>query len=292
MARYGDRVVIVTGGSRGIGEGVVRAFVEAGSRVTIADIDAPTGEALARSLGGAATFARLDVRSDEEVGALIADVVAREGRLDCLVNNAGTHPPHLAIDDITPAAFRELLALNLVSQFVACRAALPHLRATRGCIINMGSLVGSLGQAHAVDYVTTKGAIAAMTRALAIDEARHGVRVNCVSPGNIDTPLWQSFAERAADPEAVRRDGAQAQWIGRLGTIDEVGRLCVFLAAEATYTTGVDHVISGGAELGYGRKETAPTSVSAPRTAAVAPSPPPGRRPPPSSSSPDRDTSR
>ncbi|WP_396623589.1 SDR family oxidoreductase [Luteitalea sp.] len=252
--RYADRVVIVTGGSRGIGEGVVRAFVGAGARVTIADIDAAGGEALASALGSRATFTPVDVRREDDVVALIDGVATREGRLDCLVNNAGTHPPHLPIDAITPAAFRDLLELNLVSQFVACRAALPHLRTSGGCIINMGSLVGSLGQAHAVDYVATKGAIAAFTRALAIDEARHGVRVNCVSPGNIDTPLWQSFAERSPDPDATRRAGAADQWLGRLGTIDEVGRLCVYLAAEATYTTGVDHVISGGAELGYGRK--------------------------------------
>lgn len=252
--RYDGRIVIVTGGAKGIGEGVVRSFADAGARVTIADLDEATGEALACSLGAAASFARVDVRRDDDLAALVEGVAAREGRLDCLVNNAGTHPPHLPIDAIAPTAFRSLLELNLVSQFVACRLALPHLRRTQGCIINMGSLVGSLGQAHAVDYVTTKGAIAAMTRALAIDEARHGVRVNCVSPGNIDTPLWQSFAERSADPDAARRAGAADQWLGRLGTIDEVGRLCVYLAAEATYTTGVDHVISGGAELGYGRK--------------------------------------
>jgi NAD(P)-dependent dehydrogenase (short-subunit alcohol dehydrogenase family) len=80
------------------------------------------------------------------------------------------------------------------------------------------------------------------------------VRVNSVSPGNIDTPLWQSFADASPDPDAIRREGAAAQWLPRLGTIEEVGRLCVYLAADATYTTGVDHVISGGAELGYGRK--------------------------------------
>ena len=195
-----------------------------------------------------------DVRVEDDLRSLIEDAVARFGRLDCLVNNAGTHLAHRPIDAIATAEFRGLLELNLVSQFMACRLALPHLRRTQGCIINMASLVGSIGQAHAVDYVTTKGAVIAMTKALAIDEARHGVRVNSVSPGNIDTPLWQSFADASADPDALRREGSSAQWVPRLGTADEVGRLCVYLAAEATYTTGIDHVISGGAELGYGRK--------------------------------------
>lgn len=123
-----------------------------------------------------------------------------------------------------------------------------------GNIINLSSLVGSMGQLHATTYVATKGAITAFTKALAIDEAEHGVRVNSVSPGNIYTPLWQEAIDAAADREACRAQGEAAQLLGRMGTIDEVGKLCLFLAAEATFTTGVDHIISGGAELGYGAK--------------------------------------
>ncbi|AMY12538.1 General stress protein 39 [Luteitalea pratensis] len=252
--RYVDRVVVVTGGSRGIGEGIVRAFVAEGARVIAVSNDREGGAALAAALGPTCAHACADVRSEDALAATLADVLDAHGRLDCLVNNAGTHLAHRPIDAITPEQLRGLLELNFVSQFVACRLALPALRRSSGCIINMASLVASIGQEHAVDYVATKGAIVAFTRALAIDEARHGVRVNSVSPGNIDTPLWRSFADASADPKAMREEGAAAQWLPRLGTIDEVGRLCVYLAAEATYTTGVDHVISGGAELGYGRK--------------------------------------
>ncbi len=252
--RYVDRVVVVTGGSQGIGEGVARAFAAEGARVVVVSVDAGRGEALAASLGPACSFRQVDVRREDELAELFEAVQRDYGRIDCLVNNAGTHPPHRPIDAITPGEFRALLDLNLVSVFMACRLALPHLRRVHGCVINMASLVGTIGQAHAVDYVASKGAIVALTRALAIDEARHGVRVNSVSPGNIDTPLWQSFANASADPDATRREGAATQWLPRLGTADEVGRLCVYLAAEATYTTGVDHVISGGAEIGYGIK--------------------------------------
>ena len=94
----------------------------------------------------------------------------------------------------------------------------------------------------------------AFTKALAIDEAAHGVRVNSVSPGNIYTPLWQEAIALAPDPEQCRLEGEVAQLMGRMGRPEEVGRLCLFIAAEATFTTGVDHVISGGAELGYGNK--------------------------------------
>jgi NAD(P)-dependent dehydrogenase (short-subunit alcohol dehydrogenase family) len=256
--RYPGKVVIVTGGSKGIGEGCVRAFVEAGAKVVFCARDESGGQALARELAsrgpGEAFFIRCDVSRADQVERLVDATVERYGRLDCLVNNAGWHPPHRPIDGFTPAEFRDLFETNVMSMFVACRRALPHLRQTRGSIVNMSSLVGAMGQLHATTYVATKGAITAFTKALAIDEAAHGVRVNSISPGNIDTPLWQEAIDAAPDPARCRADGEAAQPLGRMGTIEETGRLCLFLAAEATFTTGVDHIQSGGAELGYGRK--------------------------------------
>ena len=119
--------------------------------------------------------------------------------------------------------------------------------------MNVASLVATIGQLHATTYVATKGAVLAFTKALAIDEAPH-VRVNSVSPGNVFTPLWQEAIDASPDPAATRQAGEEAQPFGRMGTIEEVGSLCLYLAADATFTTGVDHVISGGAELGYGKK--------------------------------------
>lgn len=255
---YTDKVVIITGGSKGIGEGCVRVFVAAGARVAFCARTETHGNALAsevNALGpGEAHFLRCDVSRTEEIQNLIDTTVARYGQLDCLINNAGWHPPHKPIDDFSVKEFRDLLDLNLVSVFAACKFALPHLRRAKGNIINLSSLVGSMGQLHATTYVATKGAITAFTKALAIDEAEHGVRVNSVSPGNIDTPLWQEAIDAATDPEGCRADGEAAQLLGRMGTIEEVGKLCLFLAAQATFTTGVDHIISGGAELGYGPK--------------------------------------
>ena len=256
--RYADKVVIVTGGSKGIGEGCVRVFAEAGSKVVFCARNAAAGEALAREVTargpGEAHFVAADVAKVDDIRALVEETVRRFGRIDCLINNAGWHPPHKPIDDFTVEEFRALLDLNLVSIFAACQVALPHLRKTKGNIINMSSLVGAMGQIHATTYVATKGAITAFTKALAIDEAAHDVRVNSVSPGNIYTPLWQEAIDAAPDPAQCRADGDAAQVMGRMGTIEETGRLCLFLAAEATFTTGVDHIQSGGAELGYGRK--------------------------------------
>jgi NAD(P)-dependent dehydrogenase (short-subunit alcohol dehydrogenase family) len=256
--RYEGKVVIVTGGTKGIGEGCVRAFVGAGAKVVFCARDEAAGQKLAREVTatgpGEAVFIRCDVSRTDEVERLVDDTVARFGRLDCLVNNAGWHPPHQPIDAFTPADFRALFELNVMSVFVACRRALPHLRKTRGNIVNLSSLVGVMGQLHATTYVATKGAITAFTKALAVDEAAHGVRVNSISPGNIYTPLWQEAIDAAPDPAQCRADGEAAQLLGRMGTIEETGRLCLFLAAEATFTTGVDHIQSGGAELAYGRK--------------------------------------
>ena len=263
--RYADKVVIITGGSSGIGKGCAQEFVRAGAKVVICCNVEAEGAAVASALrelaqsqsAGDASFVFCDVRRAEDIGNLIEVTLSRYGRLDCLINNAGWHPPHKPIDEFTVEEFRDLLELNLVSVFTACKLALPHLRRTRGNIINMSSLVAQIGQHHATTYAATKGAVTSFTKALAVDEAPHGVRVNSVSPGNVFTPLWQSAIDAAADPQRCRAEGEAAQLLGRMGTAEEVGRLCLFIAAEATFTTGVDHIISGGAELGYGPKSRA-----------------------------------
>jgi NAD(P)-dependent dehydrogenase (short-subunit alcohol dehydrogenase family) len=255
---YRDKVVVVTGGSKGIGRGCVEVFSKAGATVVFCARHADGVEDLTRCLTelgpGRAHFIQCDVAKVDQVEQLIETTITQYHRLDCLINNAGWHPPHKPIDEFSIEEFRDLLDLNLVSMFVACKFALPHLRQTKGNIINLSSLVGSMGQLHATTYVATKGAITAFTKALAIDEAANGVRVNSVSPGNVYTPLWQEAIDAAENPVQCRAEGDAAQLLGRMGTIEEVGKLCLFIAAEATFTTGVDHIISGGAELGYGRK--------------------------------------
>jgi len=258
---YSDKIVIITGGSSGIGKGCAQEFVKAGSKVVICCNNEAEGTAVASSLqaevsgdAGGVCFVYCDVRNTDDIHDLIEATASRYGKIDCLINNAGWHPPHKPIDDFSVEEFRDLLELNLVSIFSACKFALPYLRQTRGNIINMASLVASIGQHHATTYVATKGAITGFTKALAVDEAPHGVRVNSVSPGNIYTPLWQEAIDAAPDPLQYRAEGEAAQLLGRMGCVEEVGRLCLFIASAATFTTGVDHLISGGAELGYAQK--------------------------------------
>lgn len=263
--RYSDKVVIITGGSSGIGKGCAQEFVKAGSRVVICCNNEAEGAAVTADLRvlassqrkGDASFAYCDLRKSDDIRNLIETTIARHAGIDCLINNAGWHPPHKPIDDVSAEDFLDLINLNLISIFSTCKLALPYLRQSRGNIINVASLAASIGQHHAATYVATKGAVIAFTKALAIDEAAHGVRVNSISPGNVYTPLWQEAIDAAPDPKQYRAEGEAAQLMGRMGTVEEVGRLCLFIAADATFTTGVDHIISGGAELGYGRKSSA-----------------------------------
>ncbi len=256
--RYRHRTVLVTGGARGIGAGCVRRFAAEGAQVAFIDRDRTAAEALARELasspGGAPLAIAGDVTDHGALRAAIAAAAALHGRLDALINNAGWHPPERPIDAFGPEDLRALLELNLVAPFVAAQAALPHLRQSRGCIVNVASLVGQVGQHLATTYAATKGALLAFTRALAMEEAAHGVRVNSVSPGNIRTPLFDAWLASVADTEAALALAASAQWIRRLGTPDEVALACLYLAADATFTTGADLPITGGAELGYGTK--------------------------------------
>ncbi|XP_069132205.1 17-beta-hydroxysteroid dehydrogenase 14-like isoform X2 [Argopecten irradians] len=256
--RYKDKVTIVTGGSKGIGRGCVEVFVKHGSKVVFCARGEKEGKELEAEMNkqgpGETFFLTCDVSKEEDIKNVVNKTVEKYGRIDCLINNAGQHPKHTPIDDISADDFRRLLDINLVSMFLFAKYALPHLRKTKGNIINASSLVGQIGQPGATAYVSTKGAITSFTKALAIDEAEHGVRVNVFSPGNVWTPMWEQGASYAPDPEAAKQAGEDAQLVGRYGTLEESGLMCLYLAADATFCTGIDINLSGGAELDYGYK--------------------------------------
>jgi NAD(P)-dependent dehydrogenase (short-subunit alcohol dehydrogenase family) len=257
--RQFDKVTLITGGSRGIGAGCAHVFVTAGASVVICARGEEAGEAWAAELTdvgpGQCHFEPCDVSDPEGIRRLIEKTVKLYGRLDCLINNAGWHPDHHAIDDFSIEDFEHLLRLNLTSYFAACKYSLPYLRESNGSIINISSLVGSIGQEWSITYVATKGGITALTKALAVDEARHGVRVNSIAPGVIATPLLRSFIESNENPEEVEDYLESWQWLGRVGTIEDVGYACLYLASDqASFVTGIELPVSGGAELAYGIK--------------------------------------
>ncbi|XP_016852195.1 17-beta-hydroxysteroid dehydrogenase 14 [Anolis carolinensis] len=259
--RYPGKVVIVTGATRGIGEGIVREFVFQGAKVVFCapECEEKQGKAIEQELhdcgaAGEAHFQICDVRCEEAIQNLVAVTIEYYGCLDCLVNNVGVHPPYKTIDDFTAQEFRDIMEINTVSYFLASKYALPYLRKTKGNIVNISSIVNIIGDKLSLTYAATKGAVTAMTKALAIDESKHCVRVNCISPANIWTPLWGRLASETPDPAATIQQGKDAQLLGRMGTPAEIAKAALYLAADATFCTGFDLVLSGGAELGYGHK--------------------------------------
>src|SRR5581483_8111110 len=243
---FDGKVAIVTGSSRGIGLACAERLLAEGATVVGCSIDREAKEPVSPRY----SHQTVDVADPAGLEDFVRAAAARHGHIDVLVNNAGSHPPTQAIDDFSVEDFDALYRQNLRSVFVACRAALPFLRKTGGAIVNMASAVGLYGQEGAVTYCATKAGIIGLTKALAIDEAPNGVRVNAVCPGAILTPL-----AREVHPRERRDKIATWSWMGRWGTAEEVAELVLFLAGDrSAYITGQEIVIGGGTELGYGFK--------------------------------------
>ena len=254
--RFKDQVVIVAGGSKGIGEGCSRVFCAEGGLVSILARGTATGEALAAELNekgpGRAIFIRCDVSEHLQIKTAIEKTVAEFGRLDCIINNAGSHPPATAIDDTSIEMMEELMRVNYLSTFAGAKYALPYLRETKGTVINMSSMTAVLGQDMSSAYCATKGAQVSLTKALAVELGREGIRVNAILPSNIDTPLMRDWAATLDDPESALKRVSSLQVFDRMGTSEEMGRIALFLATDdASFVTGQAIEAEGGASLDY-----------------------------------------
>lgn len=249
------KVAIITGANTGIGFGCAKVFSEAGMNVVMAARRKEKGEAAAAELNaagkGECTFFQCDVSDPDQVKALIDFAVEKYGRLDTMVNNAGYNPIHMDACDMSIESYQRVLATNLMGEFYGCKFAIPHLRKTKGSIINMSSILSKVGQEQTAGYSSTKGGINSMTQTIAIEEARHGVRVNAICPGHIMTEIVYKEMERVADPEAYLDRCNHYSWLGRGGQPEEVGTAALFLASSwASYITGVTLNVSGGMEFG------------------------------------------
>ena len=255
MARLDGNVAVITGSGRGIGRGCALVFAREGCRVVVATRTAGPGMKTVKDIkeeGGEALFVQTDVSVPEQLAEAIDTAVERYGQLDVLINNAGWHPPSMTIDETDLDDFESLLRLNLTSTFLGCKYAVKHLRKTRGCIINMSSMVGLLGQNNAVSYCATKAGQIGITKALAMELAPVGVRVNAVLPAGVDTPLMHEWASSMPDSDASLRLVDAIHPIGRMATTEEIGRACLFLASEdAAFVTGHSLQVDGGASLDY-----------------------------------------
>ncbi|XP_063399132.1 17-beta-hydroxysteroid dehydrogenase 14-like [Mytilus trossulus] len=256
--RYKDKVTVITGGSSGIGKGCATVFVQQGSKVVFCSYNEKEGREAERELNdigpGEALFIFADVTKEDDIKNLINKTVEKYGQIDCVINNAGQHPEYRTIDDYTAEEFRKLFEVNVLGYFLVSKYALPHLRKTEGNIINNSSMTAYTAAGWSSMYCATKGAVSAMTRALAIDEAKFNVRVNSFSGGNINTPLSNQFINSTANPDETGQIFSNISLLGRRGTVEECAMTCLYLASDATFSTGIDIHVSGGAELNYGCK--------------------------------------
>lgn len=250
MGRLSGKSCVVTGGGAGIGEAIAVRLAEEGARVAVADIDAHAAGRVAARLSdqGAEAFGgRVDVASTAEVSAFVDEAARRFGRLDAIVNNAGVAIPGSA-DGISEDDWDRVVAVNLKGVWAGIKYAIPHLRAAGGgSIVNMASVQALVGFPGWAGYAATKGGIIALTQQAAVEYGAEGIRVNCLAPGTIMTPMNEEIFRTAPDPQALIDDWNSSHALHRFGQPQEVGAAAAFLVSDdSSFVTGVCLRVDGG----------------------------------------------
>jgi NAD(P)-dependent dehydrogenase (short-subunit alcohol dehydrogenase family) len=245
-----EKVAIVTGAGSGIGEAIALLFAEQGVRVVVADWKAPAGEETVeqiRGKGGEARFHRVDVSKAAEVEELVRFAVEQYGRLDILVNNAAIQ----ILGTLTGTSEEDwdrLHSVNLKGVFLCSKYAIPTMiRSGGGSVVNVASVLGLVGDPDLAAYCAAKGGVIALTKAAAIGYGPRGVRVNCICPGDVDTPMVQEFFNKDPNPEQARRTVSAHYALRRIADPREVAQTAAFLASDASsFLTGSVIVVDGG----------------------------------------------
>ena len=248
--RLANKVCVVTGGGSGIGRATCRLFAAEGARLVVADKNLAAAEAVAaecRDAGAEAIALGIDVSRAADAERMVAETLGAFGRLDVLVNNAG-YGIAGSVLDTDEKAWDDLMAVNVRGVFLCSKYAIPAMKAQGGgTIVNTASVVASIGIRNRAAYCASKGAVAALTRAMAVDHVDDGIRCNAIAPGTIDTPYFDDILRRSPDPEAVRRALAARQLLRRLGTPEEIAAGILFLASdESRFATGSILTLDGG----------------------------------------------
>jgi len=244
--RLSGKVALVTGAASGIGRATARRFAAEGARVFCGDLQLEACEETAKSIresGGEADALRLDVTQSADCDETVAAVVAQAGRIDVLANIAGILINRHAID-YTDDEWRRIVDVNLNGTYFICRAAIPRLLESKGNIVNMASAAGLMGTPYGAAYSASKAGVVMLTKTLAVEYGREGLRANCVCPGGVDTPLTRSFdVPGGVDPSLM----ARLNFLRTLATPDEIAEIFVYLASDsARFVNGAAFSIDGG----------------------------------------------
>ncbi len=253
MTRLAGQTAIITGGASGIGAASVRMFVENGARVLIADTQTERGEQLADELGDAVTFRRVDVTREDDVRGAVEEVMKRWDRLDCMFNNAGFGGALGSIETTTVEEFDITFDVLLKGVFLGIKHAAPAMRTNdRGSIINTASVAGLKTGESPHLYSVAKAAVIHLTRSVALELGEHGIRVNCICPGIVATPLAAGRPKVSdAGLKKLADALANAQALGRVGQPEDIARAALWLASdESSWVTGHAQVVDGGAFAG------------------------------------------
>jgi NAD(P)-dependent dehydrogenase (short-subunit alcohol dehydrogenase family) len=248
--RLEAKVAVVTGGARGIGRAIVERLSAEGASVVFLDVDATRGEALASTFdtGDAPVeFRHCDITDEARVASAFRATIGRYGRVDVLVNNAGINA-YFDAAAMTVDEWEHVFAIDLRGPWLCSKHALPSMREARGgSIVNIASIHAFLTTPGMFPYAAAKSGLLGLTRNLALDEARYGIRVNAVCPGFVETRLVEDWLESQPDPVAARREVLDAQPLGRIGRPEEIASFVAFLVSEeASFITGASLLIDGG----------------------------------------------
>ncbi len=249
-----DKVILVTGGSDGIGWDCAQAYVAEGAKVIVAARSVAKVERAALELGAGHLGIPCDVSSEEAVAKAIKQILDCYGRLDAIHNNAGIATPSKPLHETTAEEWDSLFSINIKSVLHTTRHGFAALKASRGSILNTSSLVGVIGQENHAAYTATKGAMNTLTKSMALDYAKDGIRVNAVCPAGTWTPMLRQWAQEQPNPERINQYLDDIHPLGYCPEGDVIADASVFLLSDkARFVTGHIMHVSGGAEIGYRR---------------------------------------
>lgn len=244
-----DRSVVITGAGSGIGRACAIEFAKAGASIVVADIDFDSAKDTAKQIndaGGNSFAIQADVSDPISVASLVEKTIKRYSKINALINNAAIQV-NKTIAETSFEEWNKQMSVNVGGVFLCSKLFLPHLKTSKGSIVNMSSVNGFFVESSCAGYCATKAAIIGLTKAMAIDHGHEGIRVNCICPGYIDAGLAEGYFQSQANPAQARIDAGKLHALWRIGKPEEVAQVAIFLASDdASFVTGSAYVVDGG----------------------------------------------